>query len=456
MFWSILLTTLILSSDSSGAFIELPHSAEVVASKGDVAFYVDRALFRLSDSLSYVEVYYLLDLETLGERKEDSIREAEYMFSVELRDINGNKKPVKDSWLKKAIKGAKSQFVIDKFDLIVSPGDYEMKVAIEDKNSDAHGEAVLQFSVGRWPPDLVLSEIELAKSIKDSTSPNNFVKYGLEVIPNPLRTVYLERDTIYYFFEIYNLEPDTGNYIVTAAVYDANGNLIRSTRPKVKKKSRIPFAVETGGITLGDMEDGEYVLKVEVVDLSTAERASGSRSFRFVRERIHRGFPPELKEYAYFIDYIATPEELKKFKSLKDDRAKEEFLNIFWRKRDPIPLTPQNEFFAEFVERVKYADEHFSLGKRKGRYTDRGRIYIKYGPPDQIQKVALVSHARDREEWIYFTKGRPGMKFIFVDIEGTGDYELVYSSIEEEPTRPDWKKYIKEWGLIGGEEEETP
>ncbi len=454
MYWFILLTTLILSSDTARVEGNIPFAESTVPSTGDVSFFVDRALFRISDSLSYLEVYYFLDLETLGEIERDGKRESDYLFTVKLEDLEGKKKPLVDSWTKKALKGALSQFVIDKFDLIVSPGRYRLTVEIEDKSTDAKGRAVMEFTVRRWEPSLTLSDIELAKSIRDSTGPSSFNKYALEVIPNPLGTVYPQKDTLYFYLEVYNLEPDSGAYIFTSAIYDAGGKLLRSTKPRVRKKRGSSVAIETGGIPLGGFEDGEYLLSVEVVDLSTSQRASASKPFRFVTRRIEREVPKELMDYLSFIDYVASPQELKAFKKLKDEREKKAFLTRFWKKRDPDPETPENEFLREFIERVKYADRNYSQGGRKGRYTDRGRIYIRYGPPDQVQKVTLVSHARDREEWTYFTRGRgsKGMKFIFVDIDGTGNYELVYSSIEEEPTRPDWKSYLKEWGLLGGEE----
>ena len=77
--------------------------------------------------------------------------------------------------------------------------------------------------------------------------------------------------------------------------------------------------------------------------------------------------------------------------------------------------------------------------KIKGRYTDRGRIYIKYGEPDEIYKATWELGSKDREHWYYYSQK---MEFVFVDIDGSGNFRLIYSSKEDEPTWPNWYKYI--------------
>ncbi|RKX67307.1 hypothetical protein DRP44_02635 [candidate division TA06 bacterium] len=82
----------------------------------------------------------------------------------------------------------------------------------------------------------------------------------------------------------------------------------------------------------------------------------------------------------------------------------------------------------------------FKQGNRKGRNTDRGRIYLKYGKPDQIIRKGISQKYKSAEIWKYYNKG--GMTFIFSDVNSTGDYILVYSSISTERTDPNWRNYI--------------
>ena len=95
----------------------------------------------------------------------------------------------------------------------------------------------------------------------------------------------------------------------------------------------------------------------------------------------------EMKFYKKWLDedvrWIITPEELETFKKLSNNEERDNFIEQFWQRRDPTPDTLENEFKEEHYQRIAYADEHFPSGV-KGSRTDRGQIYIKYGPPTSI------------------------------------------------------------------------
>ena len=82
------------------------------------------------------------------------------------------------------------------------------------------------------------------------------------------------------------------------------------------------------------------------------------------------------------VGYIITDEERKAFKGLQTDEEREQFIEQFWLRRDPTPDTEENEFREEHYRRIAYANEHFASGI-PGWRSDRGMIYIKYGPPDE-------------------------------------------------------------------------
>jgi GWxTD domain-containing protein len=84
------------------------------------------------------------------------------------------------------------------------------------------------------------------------------------------------------------------------------------------------------------------------------------------------------------VAYIITSEEKKAFNALKTDEERENFIENFWRRRDPNPDTEENEFREEYYERIAYANEHFASGI-PGWMTDRGRIYITWGKPDSVE-----------------------------------------------------------------------
>ena len=86
------------------------------------------------------------------------------------------------------------------------------------------------------------------------------------------------------------------------------------------------------------------------------------------------------------VTYIITDEERSAFLRLQTDEEREQFIESFWLRRDPTPDTLENEFEEEHYRRIAYANEHFASGI-PGWKTDRGRIYITYGPPDESKII---------------------------------------------------------------------
>src|SRR5579871_6628709 len=82
--------------------------------------------------------------------------------------------------------------------------------------------------------------------------------------------------------------------------------------------------------------------------------------------------------------YIITDEEKTAFRRLQTDEEREQFIEQFWLRRDPTPDTEENEFKEEHYRRIAYANDHYASGI-PGWKSDRGRIYIEYGPPDEIE-----------------------------------------------------------------------
>jgi len=120
------------------------------------------------------------------------------------------------------------------------------------------------------------------------------------------------------------------------------------------------------------------------------------------------------------VAYIITADEQRAFVKLRTDEEREQFIEAFWRRRDTNPDTEQNEYRDEYYERIAYANQNFAFASVQGWRTDRGRIHILYGAPDEIRKTATG------EVWKYrFIRGQGGgVEFEFVDVSGTGELWL--------------------------------
>ena len=129
------------------------------------------------------------------------------------------------------------------------------------------------------------------------------------------------------------------------------------------------------------------------------------------------------------VAYIISEEERAAFKRLTTDGEREHFIEQFWLRRDPTPGTPANEFKEEHYRRIAYANNRFSTQKVEGWRTDRGRIYIVYGPPDEIESHPAGGgqvSPYPYEQWLYHHIEGVADNVImdFVDQTQTGDYRM--------------------------------
>ena len=164
-----------------------------------------------------------------------------------------------------------------------------------------------------------------------------------------------------------------------------------------------------------------------------------------------RNVKPELKKaYKDWLEkdvtYVITDEERKAFKKLATDDERERFIEEFWRRRDPDPDTDENEFKEEYYERIAYANEHFASGM-PGWKSDRGRIWIMYGKPDEREThPAGGNYERPSYEGggntstypfeVWFYRYLPGVgsgvEIEFVDPTGSGEYRIARNPNEKD------------------------
>ena len=156
------------------------------------------------------------------------------------------------------------------------------------------------------------------------------------------------------------------------------------------------------------------------------------------------------------VAYIITDEERSAFKRLQTDDEREQFIENFWLRRDPTPDTVENEFKEEHYRRIAYANEHYASGI-PGWKTDRGKIYITFGPPDEIDShPSGGTYERPPEEgggetstypfeqWRYRYIEDIGNNIIieFVDTTMSGEYRMT-----SDPSEKDALLYVPGAGL---------
>ncbi|MGA3328860.1 MAG: GWxTD domain-containing protein [Terriglobia bacterium] len=144
------------------------------------------------------------------------------------------------------------------------------------------------------------------------------------------------------------------------------------------------------------------------------------------------------------VPYIITDTERTACKKLTTDEERDEFIKAFWERRNPNPGSPRNEFREQHYRRLAYANQHYASG-RPGWVTDRGRIYIVYGPPDEVDShPSGGSYERPAsegggkvmtypyEDWRYaHFQGIGRLTIEFVDVASSGEFHMTLDPKEK-------------------------
>ena len=186
---------------------------------------------------------------------------------------------------------------------------------------------------------------------------------------------------------------------------------------------------------------GVFLFVAPVNAQPASKEQDPQNKLRRVKQEPHKAFKVWLQE----VEPIIRPEELAAWNKLQTDEERDQFINEFWRLRDPDPDTEENEYRDGYFERLAYANEHFSSGI-PGHKTDRGRIYLKYGKPDEIESHPSggtyqraswegggTTSTYPFERWWYRNlPGRNDIEIEFVDPTGTGEYRIARNPFEKE------------------------
>ena len=148
-------------------------------------------------------------------------------------------------------------------------------------------------------------------------------------------------------------------------------------------------------------------------------------SAQLLAKPVQTQLTPEYSKWLHEdVRWIITDQERAQFLTLKSDRARDQFVTEFWEHRNPTPGSSHNAFKEEHYRRLAFANQHFAA-RAQGDETDRGHIYVVYGPPDEI-----TSHSDSdipSQTWYYrqLNDQREHVTFEFVDSCHCGDYKLI-------------------------------
>ncbi len=346
----------------------------------------------------------------------------------------------------------------------MNPGEHQCLFKVKDKNSGDSAKLEFKVNINKFDErNIDISDIQLAKLIelKDSAKvkyDKMFLKNNYYVIPNPSYIIDREPYELRLYFEVYNAKkysPDGFN--ITYTVYD--GAKREVFKIPTRKSSYSDLIVNTISQPISMLPTGTYFVDVELSYPINEPVVNITRQTKFFLinkyvkpELITRftesatfeksefsGMPPERIDSEFRqIRIIARKEEVKAYEMLNTHRARQRFLYKFWKERDTDTNSYVNTARRDFIKAIDFANLHFRYGLNdEGWNTDRGRVLLKYGFPDQRDLHVAEGDLNAYEEWFY-NDIQGGSKFIFVDKQGFNDFILVHSTVFGEIQDHNW------------------
>ena len=441
---------------STGLFGQELHPA------GPFYLNFDYARFRYSDRSNYLEVYYAFqprDL-TYSWSEADSAFTGAVKLWLTIRDPKTGSDIIKKHALltvqvEDTLSPAYRRYFISQSGYEMPFGEFEIAVLAVDSLQEARRDSIrLPLQIIPFPTRASASDLELCGMVQSSSdTANDFYKNSLLVIPNPTLVFgLLTNPVLFYYLELYNILPEVP-YAVESAIYDSKGNLVR--RSIRRRTYASPNAVEAGMTNVGTVPTGVYRYQVRLLDQDSQEVLRSVKKFYVLNpgaQRKTQALPTisqalakipvqQLDQEFRYARYLAYKSEIQLYSQLTSPEAKRKFLAKFWAEvlkgRKYFPSIER----SVYLDRVKVVNRKYGSFTKSGWQTDRGRVFLIYGEPDEIERFPSTSESKPYEIWHYYNIEN-GVEFIFVDRSGSGNYELVHSTKRGELQDENWERYL--------------
>ena len=306
------------------------------------------------------------------------------------------------------------------------PGKYDLEIKLYDQDSGNQHDMARSFEVPDYFKDrLSISDIQFAGLVLEGPSQIGLDRRGIRIVPNLSRAFGEDHTDMYIYYEVYSdaAEEAQQPLSVVYKIKSPSGKVMLDREEPLERHGTI--GAYSSRFDTSDLPQGVYTLEIEVDDRAVRNRAKSKSEFQITWQfLLPLTTATNFREITEQLRYIAKNDELDVLKQYRDAPASEQkvALESFWKRRDPTPETDRNEHMITYYRRIAYANEHFDDGLRKGWRSDQGRIYIVYGPPDEVERHTWDrSYSHPYQVWHYNNISR---SFVFVDFDGYGRYQL--------------------------------
>jgi GWxTD domain-containing protein len=360
-----------------------------------------------------------------------------------------------------AMAGSSRVSTIETFAIYAPAGEYTTKARVTDIGSGKSFEVSRPLVVPATPP--LISDVLMANQVRKDVrlQEGAYLPYLIGTTmfnPNPRRAFHRDSPMLYFYYEV-NPEalPEPHESVaLDMRVTDAAGTVVKDLGKRTITVTE-DRNFDVGAFSIAGLAPGSYALEVECSDCGSGLSASSAfevlapqtERLAFMEAEAPAAEAAALKYYADLspaqvdsvisvLDIFLTPAQQELLTTLNES-GKKQFLNRFMDSADPDPESPDNEFKQAIEQRVAYANQFFTSSQNPGYKTDRGRIYLLYGPPTEMIDKPVEATVGPYVIWTYSGAGET---FAFGDFRKDGSYQIIYSTDERFPGDPSIQNFV--------------
>ena len=438
----------------------------LVFSQDNFDFEFDYAQFGYDSTSNYVEFYYSFNQSSLTINHSDTADYTEGILHITIEDTSTGESQVDQDWLISHIVKDSTNLnknLVGVIGFILNEGIYKCDIIGKDAiNSDKQRSITEILEVKPfYQLGIAMGDIQLASNIiqeSDNTS-SIFYKNTFEVIPIPSATFGENQPVLFYYTELYNLANSNSEGLLQLSkkVFNSRGQIVNSDSKLISRS--LDSRVEINTVMTYKLPTDTYTLVLSLIDSAANYGISSSKkffvynpsveyvdTFKTQSSNIVLGMfgvmsEEELDDFFAKSRYIASVPEIDKYEVLISENAKRIFLTNFWKARDEDPSDDMNQYLKDYMRRIKESNIKYKALLKEGWQSDRGRVYLIYGQPSDIDRYPNQTETRPYEIWYYNDiEGR--VQFIFGDVTGFSDYQLLHSTKRGELRDDRWQRRI--------------
>ncbi|MBN1299775.1 MAG: GWxTD domain-containing protein [Melioribacteraceae bacterium] len=442
---------------------------EVCIGQDSILFEFDYARFRYDTVSTYFEIYYSISEEDLKPVETAEAIGVSAVLQVIITDKISNQQLINKKYnvnttyatFSEAEESGKN--LVGMISFLLPFGEYYLELKVQDQNDSARVKYLNEEIISRAYSfeQATISDLEFASRIVTESQNTNsiFYKNTIEVVPNPHNIFGKRLPILFYYAELYNLLSDTtsGDVYINKQVVNSLGEKVFEKTNQVSRQNN--SIVDVGALNISKYPTGSYKLMLSLLFQKTNKGVSSSKRFYIINpdvkdtsEEISKSLSVVTSEFGVMseedcdelfgsVKYFGSSNEIDQYESLDSLNAKRKFLFNFFIQRDPDPSTPENEFKQEVEERIDIIEGRYRSFTKTGVKTDRGRVYLIYGDPDEIEMHPNDYDRKPYEIW-YYHSIEGGVIFVFGDLTGYSDYELLHSTKRGELRDDNWQRRI--------------